>query len=181
ISSMSTAASQVPSKPGAIVVMGVSGCGKTAVGAALAERLGVPFIEGDQHHPQANIDKMTAGIPLDDEDRWPWLAVLGGILGKTARENGGSVLACSALRGAYRRCLAEAAGLPLRFVFLDGSRALLESRMRDRPGHYMPVALLDSQLATLEAPGPDEDAITVDIDEPLAALVKRIAGLLAAG
>ncbi len=167
--------------PGAIVVMGVSGCGKTAVGAALAERLGVPFIEGDQHHPQANIDKMAAGIPLDDDDRGPWLAALGGILGKTARENAGGVLACSALRKAYRRRLAETASLPLRFVFLDGSRALLAERMRDRPGHYMPVALLDSQLATLEAPGPDEGAITVSIDQPIAVLAERIAGVLAAG
>ena len=161
--------------------MGVSGCGKTAVGEALAERLGVPFIEGDQHHPQANIDKMAAGIPLDDDDRRPWLAALGGILGKTARENGGGVLACSALRKAYRRRLVDAAGLPLRFVFLQGDRSLLDQRMRDRPGHYMPVALLDSQLATLEPPGPDEGAITVSIDEPLVALVERIAGVLAIG
>lgn len=161
--------------------MGVSGCGKTAVGAALAERLGVPFIEGDQHHPQANIDKMAAGIALDDDDRWPWLAALGGILGETARANGGGVLACSALRKAYRGHLADAAGLPLRFVFLDGSRALLAGRMSTRPGHFMPVKLLDSQLATLEPPGPDEGAVTVPIDEPLGALVERIAGVLAAG
>ena len=161
--------------------MGVSGCGKTAVGAALAERLGVPFIEGDQHHPRANIDKMAAGIALDDDDRWPWLAELGGVIARTARQNGGCVLACSALRRAYRQRLTETSGLPLRFVFLDGSRALLHSRMSNRSGHYMPVALLDSQLATLEPPGPDEGAITVSIDEPLAPLVERIAGLLAAG
>lgn len=160
--------------------MGVSGCGKTAVGTALAERLGVPFIEGDRHHPQANIDKMAAGIPLNDDDRWPWLAVLGGVLGETVGDNGGGVLACSALRKAYRRRLAAAAGLPLRFVFLHGSRALLAERMGDRPGHYMPVMLLDSQLATLEAPGPEEGAITVSIDEPLTALVERISRLLAA-
>ncbi len=180
---MSTAASQArfDKSAGAIVVMGVSGCGKTAVGAALAERLDVPFIEGDQHHPQANIDKMAAGIPLDDDDRGPWLAVLGGILGKTVRENGGGVLACSALRRAYRLHLADAAGLPLRLIFMDGSRALLEGRMRTRSGHFMPVKLLDSQMATLEPPGPDEGAITVPIDEPLAALVERIAGVLAAG
>jgi len=161
--------------------MGVSGCGKTAVGEALADGLGVPFIEGDQHHSQTNIDKMAAGIPLTDDDRWPWLAALGGILGETVRQNGGGVLACSALRKAYRCRLADAAGLPVRFVFLQGSRALLAERMRDRPGHYMPVALLDSQLATLEPPGPDEGAITVSIDEPLAALVERIAGALATG
>jgi carbohydrate kinase (thermoresistant glucokinase family) len=178
---MSTAASQARFKAGAIVVMGVSGCGKTAVGATLAERFSVPFIEGDQHHPQANIDKMAAGIPLNDDDRWPWLTALGGILGDAVRENGGGVLACSALRRVYRRRLADTAGLPLRFVFLDGSRALLSERMRDRPGHYMPVKLLDSQLATLEPPGPDEGAIAVSVDEPLTALVERIAGLLAAG
>ena len=180
---MSMAASQVRSETGPvpIVVMGVSGCGKTAVGEALAERLGVPFIEGDQHHPQASIDKMAAGIALADDDRWPWLAALGGILGGTARENGGGVLACSALRRAYRRRLADAAGLPLRFVFLDGSRALLAGRMRTRPGHFMPVKLLDSQLATLEPPGPDESAITVSIDEPVAAIAERIASVLATG
>ncbi len=178
---MSMAASQARSEPGpgAIVVMGVSGCGKTAVGAALAERLGVPFIEGDRHHPQANIDKMAAGIPLNDDGRWPWLAALGGILGETARGSGGGVLACSALRKAYRQHLADAAGLPLRFVFLNGSRALLEGRMRTRPGHYMPVTLLDSQLATLEPPGPDEGAITVSIAEPVTAIAKRIVGVLA--
>lgn len=161
--------------------MGVSGCGKTAVGAALAERLGVPFIEGDQHHPQTNIDKMAAGIPLNDDDRWPWLAALGGILGETVRTNGGGVLACSALRKTYRRRLADAAGLPLRLVFLQGSRALLAGRMSTRPGHFMPVKLLDSQLATLELPGPGEGAITVSVAEPVAAIVERIAGMLAAG
>ncbi len=165
--------------PGAIVVMGVSGCGKTAIGEMLAERLGVPFIEGDQHHPQANINKMAAGIPLNDDDRWPWLATLGAILGDTVRDNGGGVLACSALRQVYRSSLAEAAGLPLRFVFLQGSRPLLERRMSDRSGHYMPVALLDSQLATLEEPDPEENAVTVSIDEPLVSLVERIIRRLA--
>ena len=180
---MSMAVSQARSDKGAgaIVVMGVSGCGKTAVGAALAERLGVPFIEGDQHHPQANIDKMEAGIALNDDDRWPWLAALGGILGETVRENDGGVLACSALRRAYRQHLVDAAGLPIRFVFLQGSRVLLAERMRDRPGHYMPVQLLDSQLATLEPPGPDEGAITVSITEPVGAIADRIAGTLATG
>ena len=161
--------------------MGVSGCGKTAVGEALAERLGVPFIEGDQHHPQANIDKMATGIPLDDDDRWPWLAALGGILGETVRTNDGGVLACSALRRAYRQQLADAAGLPFRLVFLQGSRALLAGRMSARPGHFMPVRLLDSQLATLEVPSPDEGAITVSVAEPVAALTERIAGMLANG
>lgn len=152
--------------------MGVSGCGKSTVGAALSERLGVPYVDGDDLHPQGNLDKMAAGQPLTDADRWPWLDAVAGVLARPP-----VILGCSALRRAYRDRLRAGAGGPVRFVHLAGSRAVLAARMAGRTGHFMPAALLDSQLATLEPPGPDE-ALTVDIDQPIGALVAEIvAGL----
>jgi gluconokinase len=154
---------------GAAVVMGVASCGKTSVGEALAEALGAQFTEGDKLHPATNISKMSAGTPLTDEDRWPWLAEVG----KSLKGSGGKIASCSALKKIYRQHIAEAAGRPVAFVFLDGSRELLARRIADRKGHFMPPTLLDSQLKTLEPPGADERALRLDIQEPVAMLVER--------
>jgi len=143
-----------------VVVMGVSGSGKTTVGERLAAELGVPFVDGDALHPPANVAKMASGVPLTDEDRGPWLRIIGETLAGTAPE--GVVVACSALKRAYRDLIrAEAPGTA--FAELDGSRALLAERMAARPGHFMPVSLLDSQLATLEPLQQDEAGIRLDV------------------
>lgn len=146
-----------------LVVMGVSGCGKSTVAAMLADRLGVAFIEGDALHPQANVDKMHRGIPLDDADRWPWLDAIAHAMDGWHKDGEGGVVTCSALRRAYRDRLAS--GRPeLRFVYLKGSKALIARRLAERKGHFMPPDLLDSQFATLEEPGADEPVIEVPID-----------------
>ena len=149
--------------------MGVSGSGKTTVGAALADALGLRFVDGDALHPAANVAKMAAGIPLDDDDRAPWLDAIGSELAA-----GPVVVACSALKRAYRDRLRDAAP-SLQLVFLDGSPQLLASRMAARPGHFMPTTLLDSQLATLERPGPDEHALMADIAAPSGEIVSSLA------
>jgi gluconokinase len=153
-----------------VVIMGVSGCGKTSVGEALATRLGVPYRDGDDLHPAANVEKMRAGIPLTDDDRWPWLDLVAAALAREAP----LIIGCSALRRAYRDRIRAGAGGPVRFVHLAGSRDLIAGRMAARQGHYMPLGLLDSQFAALEPPGPDE-ALTIDIDQPLAAMIDEIA------
>ncbi|HUJ71807.1 MAG TPA: gluconokinase [Verrucomicrobiae bacterium] len=154
------------------VVMGVSGSGKTVVGKALAAKLGLPFHDGDDFHPPANVAKMSAGIPLNDADREPWLRTLAGKI-REWNAAGGAVLACSALKESYRQQLRE--GGDVRFIFLDVPKQLLAERLRGRTGHFMPVTLLDSQLATLEIP---EDAIrvsdTATIDETVAKIVAAI-------
>jgi len=168
--------------PCAVVVMGVSGCGKSTLGAALAAALGCAFIEGDSLHPRSNIAKMSAGQPLDDDDRAPWLDVVGRACGAAARETGLAVAGCSALKRAYRDRLRAAAGVPLRFVCLVGTRALLLERMQARSGHFMPPALLDSQLATLEVPGTDEDALVLDLQlAPAASLAQSRRWVLGSG
>jgi gluconokinase len=139
-----------------VVVMGVSGSGKSTVGEALAVALGLPFADADTLHPAANVAKMAAGTPLTDDDRWPWLDLVGAQLA-----GGPVVVACSALRRSYRDRLRLAAP-DLAVVYLHGSRELLAERMAGRR-HFMPVALLDSQLATLEPPTADEHAVTVDV------------------
>jgi gluconokinase len=173
---MSTAASRRSPDgiTGAAVVMGVASCGKTTVGAAVADRLGVRFIEGDRLHSAANIAKMSAGTPLTDEDRWPWLASIGAAL----RGEDGAIAACSALKKSYRKAIAAAAGRPVSFVFLSGGRALLQQRINARKNHFMPPTLLDSQLATLEIPGPDEDAVTIDIAQEPEAIVEAAVAFL---
>jgi gluconokinase len=158
----------------AAVVMGVASCGKTVVGEALASRLGVAFVEGDSLHPRANVEKMSAGVPLTDEDRWPWLTQVGEAL----RGEMGVIASCSALKHAYRAHIATAAQRPVAFVFLDGSRALLERRIAERRGHFMPPSLLASQLATLERPGRDERAQVFDIDQPVETIVDQAASWL---
>ena len=144
-----------------IVVMGASGCGKSTVGRALAERLGVPFADADDLHPAANVAKMAAGVPLDDEDRAPWLREVGRWL---AAQPDGGVIACSALRRRYRD--AVRGHVPrAEFLHLAGDRALLEDRVAARPGHFMPATLVASQLATLERPDPGQ-ALVLDATGP---------------
>lgn len=148
--------------------MGVMGCGKTSVGLALAERTGLRFVDGDALHPKANIEKMSQGIPLTDADRIPWLKDVGVQFAATAE---GLLIGCSALKRCYRDIIRNKAGRPVQFVHLTGSKAVLLERVRQREGPFMPMALLDSQLATLEPPQPDEDAITCQINRPLTDLV----------
>jgi gluconokinase len=162
----------------ALVVMGVSGSGKSTVGTGIAEALGLGFLDGDGLHSPESVALMQAGTPLTDADRWPWLGRIAACLGDRERWPAGLVVACSALRRAYRdRIRAGAPGV--RFVFLDGAAALIRERMTGRSGHYMPPSLLASQLATLEPPGPDEaDVERVDIGRPaaevIAAAVQRL-------
>ncbi len=154
--------------------MGVSGTGKTSVGERIAAELGAPFIEGDQHHPQTNIDKMAAGIPLTDEDRMPWLRTLAGLLAEHARDDEPAVLACSSLRRSYRDVLRAA--VPdgrVFFLHLDASFDVLERRMARRRRHFMPVSLLRSQLDALEPLGADELGAVVDVAAPLTAVAER--------
>lgn len=158
----------------AIVVMGVSGSGKSTLGARLAAEWHAPFLEGDAYHAAASVAKMRAGHPLTDADRWPWLDRLGAALWESARTNGVAVAACSALRRVYRDRLAQAARLPLYFAFLDTERAEIARRMSTREGHYMPPCLLDSQLATLERPTPDERALTLDAGRPPERLIRDL-------
>jgi gluconokinase len=148
---------------GAAVVMGVASCGKTTLGEALAARLGARFIEGDSLHGPENVAKMSRGIPLTDDDRWPWLDRVGLSLARA----GGAIASCSALKRAYRQRIAAAAGRPVCFLHLFGEKALLQQRIAARQGHFMPASLLDSQLATLEMPAPEESALTIDIALPL--------------
>lgn len=153
--------------------MGVAGCGKSSVGVALGLAMGLPYRDGDDLHPNANIAKMSAGQPLTDSDRWPWLDLVG-----QALQPGPIIIGCSALRLVYRERITQAAGAPVCFVHLAGSRALIEGRMRARQGHFMPPALLDSQFTTLEPPSADENAVVVSIDQPLEGIVAEIlAGL----
>lgn len=148
--------------------MGVAGSGKTTVGRKLAEALGGTFLDADDFHPPENVAKMRAGIPLDDADRSPWLDALAEALQSPAKSP--VILACSALKGIYRERLLEAAP-DLILVFLDGDPALIQRRMEERGDHFMPTALLESQLQTLEAP---ENALRLDIAEPVDVLVARI-------
>ncbi|MFM2389005.1 MAG: hypothetical protein RLZZ437_560 [Pseudomonadota bacterium] len=150
-----------------VVVMGVSGCGKSSVGEGLATALGIPYRDGDDLHPAANVEKMRAGVPLTDEDRWPWLDRVAQVLASEAPV----IVGCSALRRAYRDRLRAGAGGPVQFVHLAGSRDLIAARMAARKGHYMPPSLLDSQFAALEPPGPDE-ALTIDIDRPVPQIIR---------
>jgi gluconokinase len=155
-----------------VVVMGVSGCGKSAVGAALAERLGVPCADADDFHPAANIAKMASGRPLDDADRWPWLDIVAGWIAE--RGTAGGVVGCSALRRRYRdRLRAGAPGVPLFFLHLDGTEELLTGRLTARTGHFMPASLLRSQLDALEPLGADERGAAIPIDGPLPVVVER--------
>lgn len=149
----------------AIVVMGVCGTGKTTIGEGIARRLDCPFLEGDSFHPKENVGKMRAGVPLDDDDRWPWLEKLGRAIGDGASKGQNIVAACSALKRVYRDRLRYFAGTDIIFVMLNGDPALIEKRMATRTDHYMPPTLLKSQLAILERPDENETSISIDIDD----------------
>ena len=151
------------SRPPVVVVMGVSGSGKTTVGKSLAARLEVEYGEADDFHPQANVDKMAAGEPLDDDDRAPWLAAIGSWMAERVEQ--GAVVSCSALKRQYRDTLRDAAPGAV-FLHVHGSRELLEERLEGRSGHFMPPSLLTSQLETLEPLQDDEAGVTVDVRLP---------------
>ncbi|MFC4783534.1 gluconokinase [Nocardioides sp. MAHUQ-72] len=155
--------------PPLLVVMGVSGSGKSTVGAALAQRLGVPFVDADDLHPAANIAKMTRGEPLDDDDRHPWLETIGDWL---AGHPEGGVVSCSALKRKYRDQLRDHVA-SLEFLHLQGSREVIARRQASRPGHFMPASLLTSQFATLEPLGPDERGVVIDVDQSVDRIVQQ--------
>jgi gluconokinase len=144
-----------------VIVMGVSSSGKSTVGQSIARRLHVPFLDGDGYHPPANVEKMRAGIPLVDEDRWPWLQSLAQALHEAADRKDAAVGACSALRRIYRDYLVEKAGEPILFVYLEGTKELIAARMARRQHEYMPASLLDSQFATLEIPDPETENVLI--------------------
>ena len=148
-----------------LLVMGVSGCGKTTVAAGVAERLGWTLLEGDTFHPPANVAKMASGTPLTDEDRWPWLRAIAA----EASRHTNAVIACSALKPSYRAIL-----VPDVLVYLQGSKALIAERLKARKGHFMPPALLDSQFAILEPPEADEHPIVVPIDPAATELIRIV-------
>ncbi|MCY7379227.1 MAG: gluconokinase [Gemmatimonadaceae bacterium] len=158
---------------GRYVVMGVSGAGKSVIGSAFAESLGVDFVEGDRFHPARNIERMSAGIPLTDDDRAGWLGALAARLARSNSMGTGLVMTCSALKRAYRDVLR--AGTPdLRIVYLRGPQHLLAERLAGRAGHFMPQSLLESQLDTLEPPADDEDAWVYDIARSPEAIVSDL-------
>jgi carbohydrate kinase (thermoresistant glucokinase family) len=160
-----------------LVMMGVSGSGKTTIAEGVAAAKGWSLLEGDTFHPPANVAKMASGTPLTDEDRWPWLHAIATAIDADRARGESAVVACSALRRAYRDILIGQRK-DVRLVYLKGSRELIGDRMRARHGHFMPPALLDSQFATLEEPGPDENPITVEIggtpDEIVHAILERL-------
>lgn len=163
--------------PRHIVVMGVSGSGKSTVGDLLGARIGLPYHDGDDLHPQSNIDKMAAGEPLTDDDRWPWLKLIGEWLQDHPE---GGIIGCSALKRSYRDAIREVSPDAV-FVHVHGSVELLQERMEERPGHFMPASLLDSQLDTLEHLEADERGRIFDIsgtpDEIVAATIAWISAL----
>lgn len=152
-----------------IIIMGVTGCGKSTIGNLLSKRLGLPFIDGDRYHPQSNIDKMSRGIPLDDKDRLPWLIKIATLINENI--SNGAVIACSALKQKYREILTSDHKKEVQFVYLKASKGLLAERMKKRTGHFMPVELLDSQIQTLEEP---HDAIIVDTTRSPEEIVEEI-------
>lgn len=175
---MSMAASQLRSdgkhRLPPLVVMGVSGCGKSSVGTAIAAHFGIAYIEGDAMHPAANIAKMSSGTPLDDDDRWPWLDALSAHLRSAVEEGSGAVATCSALKSVYRDRIQAGSGPQTRFIFLDCSRQTLERNLAGRKGHFMPPSLLDSQLATLEPPYNEARAIIIDGNQAFGDVIRSI-------
>ena len=163
--------------PCALIVMGVSGAGKSTIGEKLAERLGWSYEDGDKFHPASNVAKMSAGQPLTDDDRWPWLQAIADEIDRLAAAGERAVIACSALKRAYRDVLVHGRD-DVRIVFLDGTQDLIANRLAARKGHFMPPGLLDSQFKTLERPGTIERPITVSIDAPVERIVDDIVNQL---
>ena len=157
-----------------LIVMGVSSSGKTVVGKAIARRLHAPFLDGDDYHPAANKEKMRAGIPLTDADRWPWLSALAHALHDAAETKGVAAGACSALKRSYRDYLLKEAGEAILFVYLEGSQALITQRATARLHEYMPASMVASQFATLEAPAADENALAVPVTLSVEAIAERV-------
>jgi len=177
---MSTAESRPVSEPLVAIVMGVSGSGKSSVGEALAEHFGAEFVEGDQLHPKANVEKMAHGHPLNDDDRWPWLDKIGERLRDAADNHRSVIVSCSALKKAYRDRLRAAAGDGLIFIHLAGAYDLLDRRMKARPHHFMPASLLKSQFDTLEDPAGEEGAVVVSVEGSREEVVARAIAALEA-
>jgi len=163
--------------PCALVVMGVSGSGKSTISDSLARRLGWRYEDGDRFHPPSNVAKMSAGQPLTDEDRWPWLQAIADEIDRLSASGQRAVIACSALKRAYRKILVHGRD-DIRIVFLDGAQDLIAGRLAARKGHFMPPDLLASQFRTLERPGTNERPITVSIDAPVERIVDDIVSQL---
>jgi carbohydrate kinase (thermoresistant glucokinase family) len=168
---------QAPQRTLIAVVMGVSGSGKTTIGLALAHRLGWRFQEGDALHPPENVAKMHAGFPLDDKDRIPWLRAIAAKIDEWRERGTAGVITCSALKRKYRDMIVSDRP-EVRLVYLTAPPALIAERLAGRRGHFMPASLLASQFAALEPPEPDENALTVAMDAPVEAVVKRVAAAL---
>ena len=158
----------------AVVVMGVSGAGKSTVGRLIAARLGCPFRDADSFHPKANIEKMSRGEPLTDEDRWPWLRAIAGWIAQRRSAGETGVVTCSALKRAYRDIVTHKQSADVRLVYLKGDFDLIEARLKARKGHFMPPGLLRSQFAALEEPRADEHAITVSVDATPEAIAESV-------
>jgi gluconokinase len=163
--------------PCALIVMGVSGSGKSTIAAALASQLSWTYEDGDRFHPASNVAKMKSGHPLTDEDRWPWLKAIADEIERVCKAGGHVVIACSALKRSYRNVLMRGRN-DVRIVFLDGSQALIADRLAQRKGHFMPPGLLDSQFKTLEPPQADEHPVAASIDAPVDTIVNNIVAQL---
>ena len=159
--------------PCALIVMGVSGSGKSTVGEKLAERLGWRYEDADTFHPASNVAKMSAGHPLTDEDRWPWLNAIAAEIDRVIKAGNRVVIGCSALKRAYRDILVHGRN-DVQIIYLDGTEALIAKRLSQRKGHFMPPGLLASQFNTLEPPGADEHPVTVSIDGSAEIIVENI-------
>jgi gluconokinase len=166
--------------PCALIVMGVSGSGKSTIGERLARRIAWRFEDGDRFHPASNVAKMSAGQPLTDDDRWPWLLAIADEIDRACGAGEHAVIACSALRRAYRDVLVHGRD-DVRIVFLEGSQELIANRLAERKGHFMPPGLLASQFKTLEPPGANENPVTVSIDASVEIIVDNIVNQLRLG
>jgi gluconokinase len=166
--------------PCALIVMGVSGSGKSTIGERLARRIAWRFEDGDRFHPAGNVAKMSAGQPLTDDDRWPWLLAIADEIDRACRAGEHAVIACSALRRAYRDVLVHSRD-DVRIVFLEGSQELIANRLAERKGHFMPPGLLASQFETLEPPGTSENPVTVAIDPSVEIIIDNIVSQLRLG